>query len=100
MLDASGKCGKGLSLSASERISAILWPVPWKNLSARSGLTVIYKRRPLVSSSAGSATVIDGMKRASLERDHGMSIDFGFWMVAIPMAPAAMRNFQRSPLEE
>ena len=54
------------------------------------------RRSPEVSSNDGSAKLMEGIRRASLIRDQGMSIDFGFGMFAIPMAPAAFRYFQRS----
>ena len=41
-----------------------------------------------------------GCRRRGEERSHGMSIDFGFWMTAQPMAPALLNAFQRSAVEE
>src|SRR5713101_7135634 len=100
MVAARGKCGNGFSLSAAARISAIVWSVPMKKWSALSGLMLMDTRSPLLSSSEESARLIDGISLASRERDQGMSIAFGFWMVAMPTAPAAFKYFQRSPADE
>jgi hypothetical protein len=57
----------------SARSSLNVWPLPSKNFSAVAGLTVTASCCPIVSSSAGSAIDIDGRKRASFDRSHGMS---------------------------
>src|SRR5437588_11310928 len=100
MVAANGNRGSGFSPSAAAKISAMVCPVLAKNSSARSGLILMDTRSPLLSSSDGSARLIDGISLASRDRDHGMSIAFGFWMVAMPTAPAAFRYFQRSPADE
>jgi len=44
--------------------------------------------------------LIVGPNRASLARDHGMSIDFGFGISTSPTAPAFSIAFHRSGREE
>src|ERR1019366_10702293 len=82
----SGNFGRTSFLSAIAKSSAMVWPLSANHLSACAGLIDAKKRGPGVFI-FGSARLIDGCKRASDARSHGISEFFGLPMVAIPMAP-------------
>src|SRR6266436_8993866 len=94
---AKGKCGSGLRSLPKAAISAKVWPEPVKSCSADAGLKATPSCCPGVSLNSASARSIDGWLRLTEMRDQGMSMDAGLKIVTVPMAPAALRDFQRSP---
>ena len=55
---------------------------------------------PCVSTNLLSARLMVGFSRANFARSHGISIDLGLAIDAIPMIPAFWNAFHRSPAEE
>ena len=82
------------------QVSTRLWLGGVISAQRNMGLIVRLIFRPPVSFISGSARPMDGCNRLSDDRVHGISMDLGFRMDAMPIAPAALSCFQRSPAEE
>ena len=93
------KCGNGLPASASARISAKLWPVPAKNLSACCGVDGYREPQALDFVERGIGQAHGGHEADSRARPRECPWIWDSGWSTVPIAPAAFRYFQRSPPE-